>query len=384
MRGPPSPDLAGRLKARLARRLNQSWWADTPDALARALQPLSWLYANIAERKRRSTPAAHAPVPVLVVGNLVAGGAGKTPTVIALAAAFKAAGHRPGVVSRGYGRITHAVQAVAADDDPRQVGDEPLLIARRTGVPVWVGRDRVAAARALCAAEPTVDLLISDDGLQHHALARDAELIVFDDRGAGNGLLLPAGPLREPLPATLAPHQRVLHSTTLASHRRVLHSGNYNSTPLGGFLAEGHADRALLLADWRAGAGASGKAPSVALASLRGQRLLAVAGMANPRKFYDNLTLAGLQFDCLPLPDHHPYAVLPWPADTAAVITTEKDAVKLDPERLPGLLAASPRVWVVPLDLKLPEALAAELLALLFMAPTAAAKHAAPNRPAPT
>ena len=354
------------LRQRLARGLMQSWWPDRPNtsagALTRLLRPLSLLYGSVARRRRQHARPQRAPVPVLVVGNLVVGGAGKTPTVIALVDAFKAAGHRPGVVSRGFGRVpTHdetaaAVRAVAADDDPDHVGDEPLLIVRRTGVPVWVGRDRVAAARALCAAEPDVDLLICDDGLQHHALARDAELIVFDNRGAGNGLLLPAGPLREPLPAQLAAHQRVLYT------------GSTASTPLPGPCALRRAGHAQSLTDWRAlptGAGPSPNPPTP-LSALRGRGLLAVAGMAHPAKFFDMLAAAGLQIECLPLPDHYGYAQLPWSSATTDVITTEKDAVKLDPARLPGLRAAAPRVWVVPLDLQLPATLVDQLTALLF------------------
>ncbi|MDQ2779001.1 MAG: tetraacyldisaccharide 4'-kinase [Pseudomonadota bacterium] len=349
----------------------RSWWQGQPGALAAALRPFSGLYAAAARRERErllSEQAERAPVPVVVVGNLVVGGAGKTPTVIALVQAFEAAGHHPGVVSRGFGRATQVVAPVRAADDPRQVGDEPLLIARRTGVPVWVGRDRLAAARALCATHPGVDLLISDDGLQHHALAREAELIVFDDRGAGNGLLLPAGPLREPLPATLSAHQRVLYTGTRVS------------TALPGSMVRRQAGHAQLLTDWWAGASAA-----VPLAALRGRRLLAVAGMADPAKFFDMLEIAGLSIDRWPLPDHHPYTELPWPSDAEDVITTEKDAVKLAADRLPGLLAPTLRVWVVPLDLKLPAALVTELAELLFPPPAVTPCATAPaTAPLPT
>ena len=138
------------------------------------------------------------PVPVVVVGNITVGGAGKTPLVAALAAALRERGFRPGIVSRGYGRRSDDVRRVVVGDDARDAGDEPLILAE-TGVPVWVGADRAAAARALLVDSPDVDVIVSDDGLQHYALARDVEIAVVDgDRALGNGRLLPAGPLREP------------------------------------------------------------------------------------------------------------------------------------------------------------------------------------------
>ncbi len=333
----------------LAALLQRHWWRAPPSLLARALQPLSGLYRALAAADRALKPPQALPVPVLVVGNLVLGGAGKTPTVIALVQALAAAGCRPGVVSRGYGRRGDAPRAVRAGDDVQAVGDEPLLIARRTGVPLWVGRDRVQAARQLCAAHPEVDLLIADDGLQHHRLARQAQCIVFDERGAGNGLLLPAGPLRQPLPRQLPPHSRVLYTHGVAS------------TALPGALAQRRLGRAWPLAAWQRGDAAA----ALPLAALQGRPLLAAAGLAAPQKFFAMLREAGLHATELPLPDHHAYEQLPWPAGTADVLVTEKDAVKLDPARL-----GATRVWVLPLDLVLPVGFAAELLALLRQAPT--------------
>jgi tetraacyldisaccharide 4'-kinase len=252
------------------------------------------------------------------------------------------------VIARGYGRTGDAARAVMPGDSASAVGDEALLIRRRTGVPVWVGRDRSAAARALCAAHPEVDLLLSDDGLQHHRLQRDAELLVFDDRGVGNGRLLPAGPLREPLPQVVD------------SHQRVLYSGQGVSTPLPGAVGQRRLGLAWPLDAWlRSEAGAA-----VALHALRGRPLLAVAGLAAPQKFFDMLGAAGLAVDTLPLPDHHAYTALPWPAATADVLTTEKDAVKIAPAALQGT-----RVWVLPLDFELPPGLADDLLSLLPVPP---------------
>lgn len=336
------------MRARLEACSRRLWWHAPPTVLARALWPLSLLYRGLLALHRvwgrRPLPL---PVPVLVVGNHVAGGAGKTPAVIALVQALQARGRRPGVVSRGQGRQGGGQREVRCGDDARSAGDEPLLIQRRCGVPVWVGSRREEAARALCAAHPEVDLLIADDGLQHAGLARDAELVVFDERGAGNGLLLPAGPLREPLPATLP------------AHRRVLYTSGRASTALPGALATRRIGSAWPLAAWHAGDATQAQP----LAALRGRRLIAAAGLAAPQKFFGMLSAAGLQIDALPLPDHHRYDTLPWPAD-AEVLLTEKDAIKLAPLR-----AGTARAWVVPLDLQLPAALVDELAALLLPKP---------------
>ena len=337
----PGLGLAARAESLLARH----WWRERPSLWMRLLQPLSMLYGWLAERQRRHAKPQRAPVPLLVVGNFSVGGAGKTPTVIALVQALQKAGHRPGVLSRGFGRRGDGVRAVQRGDTAAEVGDEPLLIQRRTGAPVWVGRERIQAARALCSAQPGVDVLVSDDGLQHHALAPDAALVVFDDRGAGNGLLLPAGPLREPLPRQSP------------SRMRVLYTGSRVSTALPGVLAQRRITHAWPLAAWQAGDAQQ----AVALATLQGRKLVAAAGLAAPEKFFGMLQATGLRFDRLPLPDHFGFHTLPWPATSTDVLLTEKDAVKLQPLQL-----GSTRVWVVPLDFQLPPALIADLSALLF------------------
>lgn len=342
--------------SRLSTALQRQWWRARPGPAAQLLRPLSWLYRALAAADRALARPQRLPVPVLVVGNLVVGGAGKTPTVIALVQALRTRGWRPGVVSRGYGRAHAAERAVSEGDAAAAVGDEPLLIARRTGVPVWVGRDRVAAARALLAAQPAVDLIVADDGLQHHRLARDAECVVFDERGAGNGLLLPAGPLREPLPQ-VSPAGRV-----------VLYTAGVASTALPGALAQRRLARAWPLAAWWAGDDAA----AVPLQALQGRPLRAAAGLAAPQKFFAMLAAAGLHVEALPLPDHHDYAALPWPAD-AEVLTTEKDAVKLDPAR-----SGTAGVRVVPLDLALPDDFVDALHRCLVAA------RSTPRRPLPT
>ncbi len=169
--------------------------------LAWLLRPISLVFGALAAARRglyragalRST---RLPVPVIVVGNVLAGGAGKTPVVIAVLEHLRAQGLRAGLVSRGYGRAADDCREVPADGDPHAVGDEPLLVKQRTGVPVFVAPRRAEAALALLRTHPATQVIVTDDGLQHYALARDIEVCVFDERGAGNGWLLPAGPLR--------------------------------------------------------------------------------------------------------------------------------------------------------------------------------------------
>ncbi len=286
----------------------------------------------------------HLPVPVIVVGNLIAGGAGKTPTVIAIVGMLRTRGYVPGVVSRGYGGCHRGIVEVTRNTPAETSGDEPLLIHLRTGSPVVVGRTRCAAARGLLAQHRQVDVIVSDDGLQHLALARSAQVIVFDERGAGNGWLLPAGPLREALPSTLP------------SRSLIVYNAVHSSTPLPGTLAFRGLTGVVELAAWWRGEAAS----RVALQALASRPLIAAAGVARPERFFAMLRETGLTFSPLALPDHHDYATLPWPADTPDVILTEKDAIKLDTRRL-----GRTRVWVAPLDFQLDAAFDADLLALL-------------------
>jgi tetraacyldisaccharide 4'-kinase len=338
--------------ARLERRVEAAWM--TRGLLAWLLYPLSLLYGLALVLRRRAAAAGrpraeNLPVPVIVVGNLIAGGAGKTPSVRAVIELLRREGWAPGVVSRGYGRRSGKVLEVLRGTPTRLCGDEPLLMHRRSGVPVFVGRDRVAAARALLQAHSRVDIIVSDDGLQHHRLARDAQLIVFDERGVGNGWLLPAGPLREPL-AQHAPPRSV-----------VLYNAPQPTTSWPGETARRGLAGAASLADWWAGA-----APSPShLDALRGRPVIAAAGVARPQRFFTMLRDRGLDIEELPLPDHHAFTDLPWPTNTADVIVTEKDAVKLGPQAPPG----ATRVWVATLDFQLAPATASQLLGLLPTGP---------------
>jgi|KBSSwiStaDraftv2_1062776.scaffolds.fasta_scaffold27032_3 tetraacyldisaccharide 4'-kinase len=323
-----------------------AWQRPQPDLLARTLQPLSWLYRGLLAGRRALFASGlrhseRAPRPLIVVGNLVVGGAGKTPTVIALVAVLRRLGHTPGVVSRGYGRGDRATRLVDARSVAAHVGDEPLLIHLRARVPVAVARRRIDAARALCDAHPELDVLVADDGLQHLALARDAQVIVFDERGAGNGLLLPAGPLREPLP------------DTLPARTLVLYNAAQPSTPLPGHVVQRALVGVVALDRWWQGDTADPQGWD----ALRGRRVVACAGTAVPQRFFSMLQAQGLELEPLALPDHADFDRLPWADHAQDVVVTEKDAVKIRPERV-----GRARVWVAPLDFRLDDAVGQALV----------------------
>ena len=327
--------------------MQAAWLSRGP--LAVLLLPVAALYGALSSIRAALyrigvLRTQHLPVPVVVVGNLVAGGAGKTPTVIALVGLLRQRGFRPGIVSRGYGRNDQRVVDVQPTTPIEHCGDEPLLLRLRTGVPVTVGRDRVAAAHALLKAHPDVNVIVSDDGLQHRRLGRRVQVLVFDERGAGNGWWLPAGPLRERLPRAVPAHTLVLYNADAAT------------TPLPGHVAQRSLSGVVSLADWWAG-----KPPSdIALQALKGHRVVAAAGTARPDRFFNMLSERGLSIDTLALPDHHDYRSLPWPADTPDVVVTEKDAAKLTPAR-----AGRTNVWVAALDFRTGAAFELALLALL-------------------
>lgn len=318
-------------------------------AVARLLWPVAQLFGWLVELRRLCYQGGifkseRARVPVVVVGNVVAGGAGKTPLVIALVQHLQAGGWRAGVVSRGYGRSVSDCLEVLPATAVSESGDEPALIRRATGAPVFVASRRVNAVRALLAAHPLIQVIVCDDGLQHYALQRDIEIAVFDERGAGNGWLLPAGPLREPWPA------RLQRGASPASHGLdlVLHTGA--SAAFEGFTSTRR------LADYALRADGS----QVALSSLAGKPLVALAGIATPEAFFAMLRARGLHLaETLALPDHYNFDSYSRPLDKGyTVICTEKDAVKLFPRQTD--------VLAVPLEFSPEPAFFAALDALLL------------------
>lgn len=267
--------------------------------------------------------ARRLPVPVIVVGNLGVGGSGKTPLTLCVAQWLAELGHHPGIISRGYGGRARAPMPVRADSDPALAGDEPVLMARRAVCPVWIGRKRAEAGRQLLAFHPEVDVLVADDGLQHYALARDMEIVVVDGlRGFGNGRLLPAGPLREPL------------GRLATVDAAVVNGGDPEDFIL---LPPSFAMR-LSGATFR---NLRDPGRTATAAEFAGREIHALAGIGHPRRFFDHLERLGLNVTPHAFPDHHAYSADDLPAGT--LLMTEKDAVKCAP-------FAPPDAWFLAVD----------------------------------
>ncbi len=321
---------------KLSAYLSQQVWTGK-GLVACLLWPLTlisrlWLGINHLAFASGLRQSIHLPVPVLVVGNVLAGGTGKTPIVIGLVEYFQSQGWKVGVIARAYLAKAEPVQEVFTDSQPALAGDEPLLIKMRCGVAVFTGRERALAAQALLNAYPDTQLIISDDGMQHRLLHHDIAVCVFDDRGLGNGWLLPAGPLREtwPRPALDGVSQHLVHT------------GKWP-------LTNSHAVQRRLSPTARNGLG-----QQKPLSDWAGQSVQAVAAIARPQLFFKALQDAGLLTQiCHPLPDHADLS--DWqPTGELPVFCTEKDAVKLWPHL--------PTAWAVPLECELPPALLDELV----------------------
>ena len=315
--------------------IERQWQGLTPWHIL--LWPISLLFRGLVALRRllyqiKLLPSYRLPVPVIVVGNLTVGGTGKTPLVLWLAEFLRAQGYRPGIVSRGYGSRARRPQSVSGTSDPALAGDEPVLLARRAQCSVWVGARRVEVARALLTARPDCDILISDDGLQHYALQRDVEIVVVDgQRRFGNGWLLPAGPLREPVSRMKATDAVVIN---------------------GGDIAPGEYAMRIIGATFRH----LRNPVSAPAADFAGKRLHAVAGIGYPSRFFTHLRQLGLDVVEHPFPDHHSFQPHELQFDNAdAILMTEKDAVKC-------VAFAPENSWALAVDAEVDTALGSKIL----------------------
>ena len=316
--------------------LQKQWYRLGPWHLL--LIPLSWLFWLLSGLRRlcyrlHLLPSYQLPVPVVVIGNISVGGTGKTPLVIWLAERLKQSGYRPAIISRGYGGSIHGVSPVYENSDPVAVGDEPVLLAKRSRCPVWVGRDRVAVAMALLKAHPECNVIISDDGLQHYKLQRDVEVVVVDgNRGVGNGWLVPAGPLRE-------------SESRLKTADAIVYNGG-KPVPNAFFMALENAAFHNLVDPTK----------TALAADFSEQHVYAIAGIGNPERFFQQLHDLGLRFEQLAFPDHHAFQAADLQSIKAeAILMTEKDAVKC-------MAFAQPNWWYLPVNAVVDEALASRIL----------------------
>jgi len=307
--------------------LQKHWYRITP--LHLILLPLSLLFRLLVLLRRTLyraglLPRRKLPIPVIVVGNITVGGSGKTPLTLLLAQQLIENGWHPGIITRGYvhGKPSLAIpQPVHATSNPEETGDEPILMAQRKLCPVWVGRDRAAAGHALLQAHPECDVLLSDDGLQHYRLQRDVEIAVVDGtRRFGNGLLLPAGPLREPI------------SRLKGVDAVVIRGGG---TRPGEFGMQLHGESFYNLLNPQT---------TAQVADFHGMRIHAIAGIGHPQRFFGHLHNLGIRAETHPCPDHHRYSEADLEFDHAdAILMTEKDAVKC-------AAFATEKCWVLRVD----------------------------------
>lgn len=344
----------------MEQRLTRMWYRETagPSLLA----PLGWLYGLIVYLRRIAYSAGllrpeSAGKPVIVVGNLTVGGTGKTPLVAWIAQRLSATGLRVGIVSRGHGRTTRSAQAVHAESDWRDVGDEPLLLRQLTGCDIVVARDRVAGARELV--RLGADVVIADDGLQHLRLARDCEIVVVDGtRGFGNGRLLPAGPLREPVSRLKSVNAVVLNGAAEHSSAAAIETTGQRIPCLHLSLMGAEAVRL------------DGLAGPVPVRQFSGKRIHAVAGIGNPMRFFRDLRALGMEVIEHPFADHHPFTAADLTfGDRLPVLMTQKDAVKC--RRI-----ADDRLWYVPVVARFSDPEAEELMRVVVGALAPAARTA--------
>jgi len=342
------------LRARLEHWLQRQW--QVRGAWAWLMFPLALLFGLVLKirattyrqlARLRSILGRDDPIkiPVLIVGNIYLGGTGKTPIVIALVNALKARGWQPGVISRGYGTAIGSRPLVGQGQlSARQFGDEPAMIARESGAPICVHPDRLLACKILLKQFPNLNLVISDDGLQHLRLPRDIELIVQDARGAGNGWLLPAGPLREPV-SRLRSVQAVLTRNDDSPHIEKKQSSLLAGGSQRGGLAR-HTSVGLEIFRFRHMKDGRTVGPAAFLSLAQGLSVMAVAGIAMPTRFFKALQTLGLTLSgTLPLPDHFSYDPEPFSKLNAdLILITGKDAVKCEN-------TSDERIWVAEVSM---------------------------------
>ena len=316
--------------------LQQCWYRLSP--LHLLLIPVSLVFGVLAAMRRALyrwgiLAAERLPVPVIVIGNITVGGSGKTPLTLWLAQQLAQRGWHPGIVSRGYGGAVRSPRAVVRTSSTQEMGDEAVLMARRGLCPVWVGRDRPVVARALLQAHPECDVILSDDGLQHYRLNRDVEIVVVDGiRRFGNGMLLPAGPLREP-------------RSRLDKVDAVVINGGVTA-----------ADEFSMALDGDVFYNLASPGDTARPADFAGKNLHAIAGIGHPQRFFDHLRKLGLDVTTHPFPDHYAYAPRDLEfAGADAILMTEKDAVKCEP-------FASKKCWVLSVEARLDPALVQRVL----------------------
>ncbi|MFO1257359.1 MAG: tetraacyldisaccharide 4'-kinase [Gammaproteobacteria bacterium] len=308
--------------ATLKEKIVQSWYQTSP--LTIFLRPLSRLYEKVISFRKNflTKRALKIQVPVIVIGNITVGGTGKTPLIMKLYEALKGEGFQPGIVSRGYlSQLSSDFPILLKEHHgPEDVGDEPYMIYRRIKAPVMICKDRVKAIEALLTIMPSVNVILSDDGLQHYSMQRDIEVAVIDgDRRFGNGELLPAGPLREPISR--------LKSVDFAVCQGIPQGNELSMKLVGETLCA-----------------LNNPHLTQSLRDLKSMTVHAVAGIGHPERFFKNLSAHGLNVIPHPFPDHHLFQASDFDFKTMApIIMTEKDAVKC-------MQLSIPNAWYLPVN----------------------------------
>lgn len=337
----------------LEKLLQISWYG--PFQWTRIFWPLMWLFSYVANKKRKEYLASKAEkietaeqtgqvkVPVIVVGNITVGGTGKTPVVQSLVAELKAIGLKAGIISRGYGGQCESYpHLITQNDTPAQVGDEPLMLSQSLNIPVVVDPKRKQALELML--KQVVDVVISDDGMQHYALDRQMEICVLDaQRGLGNGKLLPVGPLREPttrlLDVDFALYNLGSHSESESKQALPQHGSYFSVEPVSWVNVKTGETKSL--EDFR----------SEFAEVLKGQDVVAIAGIGNPQKFFDSCAALNINVPTKPYPDHYAYSendIANWPK---LILMTQKDAVKI--ASLPSLNSQAGNMWYLAIQAKL-------------------------------